>query len=123
MDVKLWSDGVFGASQFAMESLEAQLASADFALLVTTPDDEVITRGRNSGAPRDNVVFELGLFMGAISRHRTYLLTPRGVEVKIPTDLLGLNRLQYDPRVRSLARATAAARRDLLQLIRAFHPR
>jgi len=123
IDVRLWSDGVFGGSQHAMESLEAQLAVADFALLVTTPDDEVTSRGRTTRAPRDNVVFELGLFMGAISRHRTYLLTPSGVDVKIPSDLLGINRLQYNPKVRSRAKATAAARRELLRLTRAFQPR
>lgn len=123
VEVRLWAEGVFEGSQHAMESLEAQLTAADFALLVTTPDDEVTSRGRTRRAPRDNVVFELGLFMGAISRHRTYLLTPRRIEVKIPSDLLGINLLQYDPKVRSLAKATASARKDLLQLMRAFQPR
>jgi predicted nucleotide-binding protein len=61
------------------------------------PDDKVISRKIESGAPRDNAVFELGLFMGALSRNRTFLLTPKGVGVKIPSDLLGLTPLFYSP--------------------------
>jgi predicted nucleotide-binding protein len=93
----LWSDGVFGASSFAIESLETQIGIADFAVLVVGPDDQVTSRGVASDAPRDNVVFEVGLFMGALSRSRTFLLAPMGRKVKIPTDLLGLTTLQFDP--------------------------
>jgi CRP/FNR family transcriptional regulator, cyclic AMP receptor protein len=59
--VTLWSKGVFGASRFPMEDLEAQVKAADFALLVAGGDDEVTSCGSVSSAPRDNVVFELGL--------------------------------------------------------------
>ena len=52
----LWSEGVFGASSFAIESLETQIGIADFAVLVVGPDDRVISRGSESDAPRDNVV-------------------------------------------------------------------
>jgi CRP/FNR family transcriptional regulator, cyclic AMP receptor protein len=97
IDVRVWTDGVFGASRFPMEGLEAQLDAADFAVLVAAPDDLVISRGEPSEAPRDNVIFELGLFMGALTRKRTFMLVPRGVDLKIPTDLLGLTPLLYDP--------------------------
>jgi predicted nucleotide-binding protein len=123
VDVKLWAKGIFGASRFPIEDLEAQLRSADFALLIAAPDDRVISRGRTSDSPRDNVVFELGLFMGAISRHRSFLLIPRGVDVKIPTNLLGLTPLRYDPNAKSLRRASSGARRELLRAIRTLGPR
>jgi len=97
IDVRVWTDGVFGASRFPMEGLEAQLDAADFAVLVAAPDDLVISRGEPSEAPRDNVIFELGLFMGALTRKRTFMLVPCGVDLKIPTDLLGLTPLLYDP--------------------------
>lgn len=57
-----------------------------------TPDDLVRYRGKKVNAPRDNVIFELGLFMGAIGRDRTYLLTS-SKEMKIPSDLDGITRL------------------------------
>jgi CRP/FNR family transcriptional regulator, cyclic AMP receptor protein len=96
LTVQIWTDGVFGASHFPLEDLEAQLAASDFAVLVATPDDTVSSRGRSGDAPRDNIVFELGLFMGALTRHRSFILRPRGVDLKVPTDLLGLTPAEYD---------------------------
>ena len=93
--VRLWTDGVFGASQFPLIDLERQIREADFAVLVLGPDDEVVSRNQRSEAPRDNVIFELGLFMGALTHERTFMIIPRECEIKIPTDLLGLTPLSY----------------------------
>jgi predicted nucleotide-binding protein len=118
LSVRVWTDGVFGVSHFPLEDLEAQLATADFALLVATPDDIVANRGTESGAPRDNVIFELGLFMGALSRQRTAVLRPRGVALKLPTDLLGLTPLEYNPDVSlPLTDRMAPVCNDLRQLV------
>ena len=95
--VRLWTDGVFGASQFPIIELEKQIQEADFALLVLGPDDEVLSRNEKSAAPRDNVIFELGLFVGALSHERTFMIIPRGCDIKIPTDLLGLTPMNYKP--------------------------
>lgn len=92
-----WTDRVFGASSFAIESLEAQVQSADFAAMVFSPDDVTRSRGKQREAPRDNVVFELGLFMGALGRRRTFIVRPRGVDLKVPSDLLGLGVYDYEP--------------------------
>lgn len=93
--VNLWSESVFYASQVNIESLETQIPQLDFAALVLSADDKVISRGTRSDAPRDNIIFELGLFMGALERHRTFLVKPRGFDVKIPTDLLGIIPIEY----------------------------
>lgn len=93
--VKLWTDGVFGASQFILTELEKQVHESDFAVLVLGADDVVESRDEISNAPRDNVIFELGLFMGALSHERTFMIIPRGCDIKIPTDLLGLIPLDY----------------------------
>ena len=93
--VRLWTDGVFGASQFPIIELEKQIREADFAVLVLGPDDEVLSRDEKSAAPRDNVIFELGLFMGALSHERTFMIVPRECDIKIPTDLLGLTSMDY----------------------------
>lgn len=91
----IWTDRIFGASSFAIESLEAQVQSADFAAMVFSPDDTTLSRAVEREAPRDNVVFELGLFMGVLGRRRTFIVKPRGVDLKIPSDLLGLGVLEY----------------------------
>ena len=93
--VRVWTDDTFKASHFPVESLEKELAKVDFAALVLTRDDTVISRESAAGAPRDNLVFELGLFMGALGHSRTFLLHPRDSGVKIPTDLLGFTPLTY----------------------------
>ena len=93
--VKLWTERVFGPSQFVITELEKQIQESDFAVLVLGHDDEVISRNQKSDAPRDNVIFELGLFMGALSHERTFMIIPRGCDIKIPTDLLGLTPLDY----------------------------
>ena len=95
--VRVWTDSVFAPSSFAIESLENQLASTDFAALVLSPDDSVVSRGKTSEAPRDNVIFELGLFMGALGHSRAFLVYPLDTEVKIPTDLAGITAITYQP--------------------------
>ena len=115
VDVRLWSDGVFRPSTFALESLEAELARADFAALVLAPDDTVISRDVSSPAPRDNVVFELGLFMGALGHARTFLVLPESSLNKIPSDLDGFTSVTYQPTVLGgdLRCAVESACRDL----------
>ena len=93
--VQLWADGVFGASQFILTELERQVRESDFAVLVLGADDVVESRDEISDAPRDNVIFELGLFMGALSHERTFMIIPHESDIKIPTDLLGLIPLKY----------------------------
>ena len=93
--VRVWTDDTFKASHFPVESLERELTKVDFAALVLSPDDTVTSRDSTEEAPRDNLVFELGLFMGALGHSRTFLLHPRGSGIKIPTDLLGFTPLTY----------------------------
>lgn len=96
-NVRIWTDQVFGPMKYPMEDLEREILKADFAIAVITADDVVRSRGKQSVTPRDNVVFELGLFMGQLGRGRTIIVCPRGVEFKLPSDLLGLNPLTFSP--------------------------
>jgi CRP/FNR family transcriptional regulator, cyclic AMP receptor protein len=93
--VTLWSEGVFGASDFSLEALERAAEEADFAVLVFSADDKLLSRGQELDAPRDNVVFELGLFIAAIGRKRTFIVLPQNTKIKIPTDLLGITPITY----------------------------
>jgi CRP/FNR family cyclic AMP-dependent transcriptional regulator len=94
----VWDQGVFDASEVVIESLEKTIKESDFAILVAGDDDLVTSRGTHHPAPRDNMVFEIGLAMGAIARKRTFVVTPRlsNIRVKWPSDLLGLNMEQFD---------------------------
>jgi predicted nucleotide-binding protein len=95
---RLWIDGVFHAGETTMDSLVQQLDSLDFGLLVVTADDVSETRGARSPTPRDNVVFELGLLMGALGRERTFMVRLRDErDLKLPSDLLGVKALEIVP--------------------------
>ena len=69
----------------------------DFAAFVFAQDDWTTTDAPPSGqaSPRDNVVFEAGLFGGVLGMRRTFILHANGA--KLPTDLLGLTAVRYDP--------------------------
>ena len=95
-DAILWTQNVFRPSSTPIESLENALEKFDFALLVLTPDDIEISRGIIKPAVRDNVLFELGLFIGKLSRNRVFMVHPRNIDIKIPTDLLGVKPETYD---------------------------
>lgn len=88
---------LFAPSTHAIETLEANARAVDFAIIIIGPDDVVISRGKKTGAPRDNVVFELGLFMGAlIERRRIFMVESTATQIKIPSDLQGLSTLRYN---------------------------
>jgi predicted nucleotide-binding protein len=93
--VVVWTNGVFRASQYPLESLENQLDQSDFAIAIAQPDDMTIIRGKTENTPRDNVLFELGLFMGRLGRHRTLLMEPRDEDAKLPSDLKGITTILY----------------------------
>ena len=93
--VRPWTCNIFQPSHYPIDDLLAAVQQADFAVLVISPDDDVTSRGDRSDAPRDNVVYELGMSMGRLGRERTVILMPRGVDLKIPTDLLGLTPITF----------------------------
>jgi CRP/FNR family cyclic AMP-dependent transcriptional regulator len=95
IDVRVWTDGVFGPSSVTIDALMREVDESDFAAFVFSPDDEVVSRETKYDAPRDNVVFELGLFMGKLDRNRTFIVKEKNTDVKIPTDLLGITLLTY----------------------------
>lgn len=102
MIVTLWTDGVFRASEYPLQSLTSAVNASDFAVAVIHGDDEVRSRRKQRLAPRDNVTFELGLFMGQLGCERSILVEPRGEEIKLASDLRGLTTLTYrtgDPEV------------------------
>lgn len=100
----VWDQGVFFAGGYALEALEQQVAESDFAVAIAEPDDIVESRGSRAPTVRDNVLFELGLFMGKLSRHRSILVHPAIKDLKLPTDLQGLNLIRYASTTEPLAK-------------------
>lgn len=95
--INVWYDKTFPPSQSNLESLINEAQRSDFATFFLTPDDMLKIGDMTKKSPRDNVIFELGLFMGSIGRNRTYVLSPQEehLSMRFPTDLDGITRLLY----------------------------
>jgi Predicted nucleotide-binding protein containing TIR-like domain len=98
-DVEPWT-AVFSPGVSTLDRLVELTREVDFAAFVFAQDDWT-TKGASPDAasgqasPRDNVVFEAGLFGGALGIRRTFILHAEGAT--LPTDLLGLTSIRYDP--------------------------
>ena len=95
-DVEAWTT-TFNPGRSTLDRLVELSGEVDFAAFVFAQDDWTTTDATQSGeaSPRDNVVFEAGLFGGALGIRRTFILHANGS--KLPTDLLGLTTVRYDP--------------------------
>lgn len=97
-DVTVWNE----APEFAMgESILNGLIKVgevyDFALLVFGQDDSTMMGGEKISTVRDNVLFELGLFMGHMGRDRAFWLSPKGSKAPhLSSDLDGIIHLKFD---------------------------
>jgi hypothetical protein len=97
-DVEPWT-AVFNPGVSTLDRLVELTHEVDFAAFVfalddwtSNPSDET---AQGQASPRDNVVFEAGLFGGALGMRRTFILHAKGA--KLPTDLLGMTAVRYPP--------------------------
>nr|WP_317401654.1 nucleotide-binding protein [Plesiomonas shigelloides] len=95
VDVTIW-DKIFEPGGSTLGSLTSKARTFDFALFIFSPDDITNMRERVTPTVRDNVLFELGVFIGALGKERCFILKPRDQQLHMPTDLLGVNTNDYD---------------------------
>jgi tetratricopeptide (TPR) repeat protein len=94
--INIWKSDLFEPGGTTIETLFGELDRSDYAIFVLTPDDLLQSRHREWCAPRDNVILEVGLFLGRLGRHRTFIVQPRNVDIKLPSDLAGVTTIFYD---------------------------
>lgn len=96
-EVEPWTT-TFNPGTNTLERLLELTREVDFAAFVFARDDWTSANAPETASgqasPRDNVVFEAGLFGGALGMRRTFILHANGA--KLPTDLLGLTSVRYD---------------------------
>lgn len=89
--VDVWHDpNIFRLSQTNIHTLIDKAKQSDFGIFVFGADDLISSKGKRTEGPRDNVVFETGLFIGACGLDRTFVLTEGDMKLKIPSDLDGV---------------------------------
>lgn len=95
-EIIVWDQGVFELSKTTIESLINILENSDFGIFVFSPDDDAMMRGEEKKVIRDNVLFELGLFIGKLGRNRSFFIVPENTTFHLPTDLLGITPGKYE---------------------------
>lgn len=93
---RIWDEGAFGLNEGNLEALLQELERSDFAAFVLGPDDMTTSKDETKPSPRDNVLFECGLFMGVLGRSHVFIAHDHTVDLKIPSDLAGITLATYD---------------------------
>lgn len=90
-----WFDtGVFPVSGITIDSLLAQTKECHGAIFIYDKDVKIHLNGKKQFAPRANVVYEAGLFAGALGKEAVAICCVQGVNTN--TDLYGITHLKYN---------------------------
>lgn len=89
----LWDTAVFRLNQNFLSDLMKASLQFDFGILLGTADDKVQYRGNEVLQPRDNVLFELGLFIGRLGTSKCAFVIDK--EVKFPSDFQGITLARF----------------------------
>lgn len=92
-DEKVWDSSVFKINQNFLSDLLKATLQFDFGILLGTNDDKVTFRGKAVLQPRDNVLFELGLFTGRLGTSKCAFLIDK--KIKLLSDFGGLSLAQF----------------------------
>ncbi|MGP5372110.1 TIR domain-containing protein [Psychrobacter alimentarius] len=94
---KLW-ENAFDLSSITITTLISKTKEADYAVFVFHPDDKSLIREKEYSSVRDNVILELGMFIGALGLEKCFILVPKSSEstFRLPTDLAGITASFYD---------------------------
>jgi len=87
LPVKWKDDNVFTFNQSTLQCLLKNARKYEYGIFIATKDDVIIKRKIFKRVMRDNVLFELGLFLGSLGFKRTFLLANK--KTKLPSDLAG----------------------------------
>ncbi len=90
-DITPWNQGVFQPGDNILASLNEALRKFDYAIFCITPDDWTEIKGQSVFEPRDNVIFEAGLFMGRLGLEKVLLVVNSDEWPSLPSDLNGIN--------------------------------
>lgn len=89
------SPSLFEVGKCTLENLEEMINKENISasIFIYSSDDKTWYRGKDVGKPRDNVVFEHGLFSGKLGRTRSIIVKYGNVE--LPTDLCGITYIDF----------------------------
>jgi len=92
-NVSVWTDDIFKSNETPLQTLLTEAGLFDFGIMILSKDDHSESRGEGFETPRDNTLFEFGIFLGRIGDGRAFALAEDGV--KLPSDLFGVTIEHY----------------------------
>jgi len=88
LDCVIWDEGgIFTLNKSTLDNLVNASRRFDYGVLVATNDDLALIRLKTKKIPRDNVIFEMGLFLGNLGLTRAFLVAQN---CKLPSDYNGI---------------------------------
>lgn len=94
-DCFLWQDpDVWETNRSTFDNLTRMSNYFDFGIFVATSDDLTLTNNKLVIEPRDNVILEMSLFLGAMGHNKSFLLVENGI--KLPSDFNGIYMPRFD---------------------------
>ncbi|MGO4820612.1 MULTISPECIES: CBASS system CD-NTase-associated NAD(+) hydrolase Cap12 [unclassified Flavobacterium] len=91
---EVWEKAVFKLNNNYLNDLIRATLQFDFGILIGTQDDQVIVRGNEELQPRDNILFELGLFIGRLGLNNCAFLIDK--EIKVLSDIKGISLARFE---------------------------
>lgn len=91
---EVWEKAVFKLNNNYLNDLIRATLQFDFGILIGTQDDKVEVRGKEYLQPRDNILFELGLFIGRLGLNNCAFLIDK--EIKDMSDMKGISLARFD---------------------------
>lgn len=107
----IWNQGDLAEpGKYTLEFFAEAAGIYDYGIFVFAPDDTVLMRDQQHLVARDNVILELGFFIGALGRGRTAIIVPAHCPgLHLPSDLKGLGLLDFDAEHGTLQAAVGPA--------------
>ncbi|AQY21025.1 nucleotide-binding protein [Riemerella anatipestifer] len=90
----VWEKAVFRLNNSYLNDLIRATLQFDFGILIGTKDDKVVYRGNEELQPRDNILFELGLFIGRLGLNNCAFLIDK--DIKLLSDIKGISLARFN---------------------------
>ena len=91
---QIWDRAVFKLNNNYLNDLIRATLQFDFGILIGTKDDKVEVRGEEYLQPRDNILFELGLFIGRLGLNNCAFLIDQ--DIKVLSDIKGVSLARFE---------------------------
>lgn len=91
---EVWEKAVFRLNNNYLNDLIRATLQFDFGILIGTQDDKVEVRGTEELQPRDNILFELGLFIGRLGLNNCAFLIDK--KINLLSDIKGISLAHFE---------------------------